>query len=206
MTTLHAVDKAFASGAVVTALHPLGKNDGLAVIRDERPEDSQAREKLLDRALGPGRFGKSSELLRAGRLPADELALVAMVDGVIAGSVRLWHVRAGHCDALLLGPLAVDVQYRSCGLGGALMREAIGRAQLLGHKAVLLVGDAPYYARFGFRADLAVNLDMPGPVDRERFLALEFVPGCLEGANGTLYATGAFSGFLEDVCEAELAA
>lgn len=193
MTTFHAVDRAIEAGAVIAALHPLGAEAGLAVIRDEREDDVLARETLLDRAMGPGRFSKSSEILRSGRLPADGLALVAAVDAELAGSVRLWHVQAGDCAALLLGPLAVDARYRCYGLGGVLMREAIARAQSFGHEAILLVGDAPYYARFGFSAVHTRWLEMPGPVDRERFLALELRAGALTGQRGVVLATGEFA-------------
>lgn len=158
------------------------------VIEAETPRDLVARERLLDAAMGPGRFRKTSERLRAGRLPA--LALVAREEsGRIVGTVRLWHVAAGGRPALLLGPLAVDAARRRDGIGGALMREAIARARAGGHGAILLVGDAPYYARFGFaRAPRAVH--MPGPVELDRFLALELNAGALDGAEGRLVATG----------------
>lgn len=70
------------------------------------------------------------------------------------------------------------------------MRHALEAARQLGHGAILLVGDAPYYARFGFSAEKTGNLSMPGPYERERFLALELVEGWLDGACGTLKASG----------------
>ncbi|MCC2100355.1 MAG: N-acetyltransferase, partial [Hyphomicrobiales bacterium] len=94
----------------------------------ERDGDVFAREKLLDAAMGPGRFRKSSQKLRDGRLPA--MALVARdEDGRVVGTVRLWNVDAGGAPALLLGPLAVAEDRRCDGIGGALMREAIARAK-----------------------------------------------------------------------------
>lgn len=156
----------------------------------ERDGDVFAREKLLDAAMGPGRFRKSSQKLRDGRLPA--MALVARdEDGRIVGTVRLWNVDAGGAPALLLGPLAVAEDRRCDGIGGALMREAIARAKNAGHGAIILVGDAPYYARFGFERRLTERLHMPGPVELDRFLALELRPGALDGAHGKLRATGA---------------
>lgn len=193
MTTMRAVDQAFANGAIVAALHPMRETSAIAVIRDERLEDIVARECLLDRAFGRDRFAKTSEILRAGRVPAAGFALTAIVDGEIAGTVRLWHVRAGRRDALLLGPLAVDGCFRSHGLGGALMCEAISRARSGGHAAILLVGDAPYYARFGFSAACTAGLELPGPVDRARFLGLELEAGALAMQRGPVVATGAFS-------------
>jgi predicted N-acetyltransferase YhbS len=96
----------------------------------------------------------------------------------------------GSCNALLLGPLAVDPSVKSAGIGSALMRVAIAEAARLGHGAILLVGDAPYYARFGFSAEKTDRLAMPGPYEKHRFLALELRDGALDGAAGTLRATG----------------
>lgn len=159
------------------------------VIREERTADLGAREALLDAAMGQDRRLKSSERLREGQAPARGLALVATVDRQVVGSVRLWHVRdAEGRPALLLGPLAVSAKDRTLGIGGLLMREVIARAAARGHGAILLVGDAAYYERFGFSAALTAALDMPGPVDRARFLGLELKPGALAGARGCLAA------------------
>ncbi|WP_274630582.1 GNAT family N-acetyltransferase [Arvimicrobium flavum] len=159
----------------------------------ETAADEASREALLDRAMGPGRRRKSSEKLRRGRKPSEGLAFVARgADGAVVGTVRLWDVTAGEngVGALLLGPLAVDPSLKSAGVGSALMRLAIGEARRLGHKAILLVGDAPYYARFGFSAEKTGELAMPGPYERHRFLALELVDGALDGAKGVLKAAG----------------
>jgi predicted N-acetyltransferase YhbS len=167
------------------------------IITEETPADVVARETLLDRAMGPGRRKKSSEKLRRGRLPADGLALVARDhQGHVIGTVRLWNVEAGvsadgaPVDALLLGPLAVDPSAEGKGVGSALMRAAISAAWQRGHGAILLVGDAGYYERFGFFADKTRHLLMPGPFARERFLALELKDGWLQSAAGMLAASG----------------
>jgi predicted N-acetyltransferase YhbS len=162
----------------------------MITIRDEIAADVPAREALLDRCLGERRTAKSSERLREGRLPAEGLALTAERDGVVVATVRLWHVEAGGKAALLLGPLAVAPELQGEGLGRAMMREVIWRAACRGHGAVLLVGDAAYYERFGFSGDLTRDLAMPGPVERERFLGLELRDGALAGASGVLVATG----------------
>ena len=160
------------------------------VIEDEAERDVAAREAMLDRAMGPGRRRKSSEKLRRGRLPSPGLAFVARNGaGQEVGSVRLWDVAAGSKSLLLLGPLAVDTAVEGQGVGSALMRHAITRAKDLGHGAIVLVGDAPYYQRFGFSADKTGGLMMPGPVERHRLLGLELVEDCLE-TSGLLVATG----------------
>jgi predicted N-acetyltransferase YhbS len=162
-------------------------------IAAEVAADVPAREALLDRAMGPGRKRKSSEKLRRGRRPSEGLAFVARdASGTLVGTVRLWDVRLGEGGkaALLLGPLAVDPSLEGAGIGSALMRHAVTEAARLGHRAILLVGDAPYYGRFGFSAQKTGQLSMPGPYERHRLLALELVPGALDGAHGTLKATG----------------
>ena len=159
----------------------------------ETDADVAVREALLDRAMGPKRKKKSSEKLRRGRRPSEGLAFVARdAAGGVVGTVRLWDVAISETGskALLLGPLAVDPSLKSAGIGSALMRHAIAEAARLGHGAILLVGDAPYYARFGFSAEKTGTLAMPGPYERHRFLALELVPGALDGAKGVLKPAG----------------
>jgi len=156
-------------------------------IRTERPADVAAREALLDVAYGPVRFTKPSQRLRERREAA--LSLVAQEHGRVIGTVRLWPVAAGAGrPALLLGPLAVDPDCRCRGVGAALMRRAIRAAREGGHAAVLLVGDASYYGRFGFTAEKTAALAMPGPHERDRLLALELHPGTLDGAQGVIRA------------------
>ncbi len=163
----------------------------MATIRKEQRRDSAAREALLDLCLGDARFQKTSERLRDGRLPAHGLAFVATERDRVIGTVRLWNVAAGPArPALLLGPLAVHADYRGRGMGGALMRHAIAAARQGGHRAVLLVGDAAYYQRFGFSTEATGSLWLPGRYDADRFLALELAPGALAGAHGLVSATG----------------
>jgi predicted N-acetyltransferase YhbS len=160
-------------------------------IHTETRFDVAARERLLDAAFGFERFEKTSERLRVGRLPADGLAF-SLKDGVkLVGTMRLWHILAGGVPALLLGPLAIAKSHEGLGLGSKMMRHALAEATWRGHKAVLLVGDAPYYNRFGFEAALTQSLMLPGPVDRPRFLGLELVDDALGEACGLVIATGA---------------
>jgi predicted N-acetyltransferase YhbS len=163
----------------------------MVTIRRERSADVAAREALLDVAYGPIRFSKTSERLREGRLPADGLSLVAVDGGRIVGSVRLWHVSAGPGrPALLLGPLAVQPDCRNRGIGSALVEHALGEASRRRASAVLLVGDAPYYGRFGFSAEKTGALWLPGRYEQHRLLACELKPGALDGARGLIAAGG----------------
>lgn len=158
----------------------------MITIRQERPADAVAREALLHLAFGDARFAKSSERLRKGNAPAPGLAFVAVERSCVIGTVRLWPVLAGRNPALLLGPLAVAADRRNGGIGGGLMRHALEEAEARGHGAVLLVGDAPYYGRFGFTAAATQDLRMPGPHEPERLLAIELMPGALDGAKGLI--------------------
>jgi predicted N-acetyltransferase YhbS len=163
----------------------------MIAIRPETKRDAAAREALLDEAFGAARFAKTAQRLREGRLPAEQLSLVACRDGKLIGTVRLWNISAGPGrPALLLGPLAVARQYRNAGVGAALIRHALAAASERGHGAVLLVGDTPYYGRFGFSADKTGALRLPGPYERHRLLACELKSGALDGARGLVSATG----------------
>lgn len=161
-------------------------------IADESLADFEARERLLDEAFGVARFEKTVERLREGCLPAPGLSLVAKDAGELVGTLRLWRICAGGVPALLLGPLAVANAYRSRGLGRRLMGEALFRAIAAGHRAILLVGDAPYYEPFGFSRRHTLGLSLPGPVDAARFLGLELEDGALSGAKGWVTAAGAY--------------
>ncbi len=160
-------------------------------IRAERASDVVARERLLDVCFGANRQLRTCQRLRDGRAPAEGLAFAAMRQGKLVGTVRLWHVSVGGRPALVLGPLAVDPACRTLGLGAALMRHALAAAAARGHGAVILLGDAAYYERFGFSAAKTAELSLPGPLERERLLALELRDGALEGARGLIVPTGA---------------
>ena len=108
----------------------------------------------------------------------------------LVGTVRLWHVSAGGTRALVLGPLAVDSAFRSKGVGAALITCALAAARARGHRAVLLLGDAAYYGRFGFSATKTAELMLPGAYEPERLLAIELAHGALDGAWGMIVPTG----------------
>lgn len=163
-------------------------------IRAERASDVAAREGLLDACFGANRHLRTCQRLRDGRAPAEGLAFSAVrQDGPkyrLIGTLRLWHVSAGGVPALVLGPLAVDPMCRKLGAGRALMNHALAAAKARGHGAVILLGDAPYYARFGFSAAKTGGLSLPGPFERDRLLGLELREGALDGARGMIVPTG----------------
>jgi predicted N-acetyltransferase YhbS len=164
-------------------------------IRGERASDVVAREALLDACFGVNRQLRTCQRLRDGRSPAEGLAFSAVSQegqrDRLVGTLRLWHVSAGGVPALVLGPLAVASSCREAGIGGALMGHALAAAEARGHGAVLLLGDASYYARFGFSALKTGELSLPGPFERDRLLGLELREGALDGARGMIVPTGA---------------
>src|SRR3954464_11165763 len=160
-------------------------------IRAERASDVDAREALLDACFGANRHMRTCQRLRDGRAPAEGLSLSAVARGNLVGTVRLWHVSAGGIPALMLGPLAVEVTSRKLGVGAALMDHALAAATARGHRAVILLGDAPYYIRYGFSAAKTGALSLPGPFERDRLLGLELREGALDSGWGMIAANGA---------------
>jgi predicted N-acetyltransferase YhbS len=160
------------------------------VVRSERASYVVAREALLDASFGDNRHLRTCQRLRDGQAPAEGLALSAVSQGRLVGPVRLWHVSAGGVPALTLGPLAVDPSCRKLGIGAALINHALAAARARGHGAVILLGDAPYYGRFGFSALKTGELSLPGAFERERLLAIELRDGALDGAWGMVMPTG----------------
>jgi predicted N-acetyltransferase YhbS len=159
-------------------------------VRGERASDVVAREALLDACFGENRDLRTCQRLRDGRAPAEGLAFSALRDGRLAGTLRLWHVSAGGIPALVLGPLAVEPTSRGLGAGAALVNHALAATRARGHGAVILLGDASYYGRFGFSGLKTGELRLPGPFERERLLGLELREGALDGARGMIVPSG----------------
>jgi predicted N-acetyltransferase YhbS len=156
-------------------------------LRHELPEDGSAIEKLHERAFGPGRFARTAYRLREGVPHLAPLSFTALVGTLIVGSVRVTPIKAANgAKALVLGPLTVDPAFENRGIGAALMRKSLDAAREDGHTLVVLVGDEPYYSRFGFKVVPPARLALPGPVDPKRFLYCELQPGALEAAEGML--------------------
>ncbi|AZO76207.1 MULTISPECIES: N-acetyltransferase [unclassified Bosea (in: a-proteobacteria)] len=157
-------------------------------IRQELPGDAAAIERLHERAFGPGRFARTAFRLREGAPPDPALSFASHVGTFLVGAVRVTPVVAGGAPALMLGPLTVDPAFEGRGIGAALMNAAIEAAREHGHELILLVGDAPYYARFGFKPIRPGQLVLPGPADPGRFLALELSEGVLAQRSGSVAA------------------
>ena len=159
------------------------------VLRHEEPSESAAIERLHERAFGPGRFARTAYRLREGVPPISSLCFIAQVGTMLVGSVRLNAIKAGSTKALILGPLAVEPAFSDRGIGSRLMDMTLNQARADGHRLVFLVGDFPYYTRFGFKVVPQGRVTMPGPVDPHRFLALELQEGALADVSGLLVAS-----------------
>ena len=155
----------------------------------ETPDDEADIEQLLDSAFGPDRAAKTVYRLRASVSPIAELGTVIREGGVLKGSLRFWPVVIGDArvPALLLGPVAVLPSDRGKGYARTLIWQGLDRARELGYRIVLLVGDEPYYLKFGFTRAFTKALELPGPVDLSRFLGLELQPRALSGISGMLH-------------------
>lgn len=162
------------------------------IITVEEPKHAAAIEALLDASFGPDRFGKTAYRLRDGVDSIPALNLVAIEHDehgreVVVGTIRYWPILVGGATpSILLGPIAVAAHLQGSGLGSKMIRMSLNKAVALGHKSVILVGDAPYYERFGFTRALTLGMEMPGPVDMSRLLGLELVEGSLAGAAGMI--------------------
>jgi predicted N-acetyltransferase YhbS len=156
-------------------------------IRLEEARDRVAADAIVAAAFGPGRFAKTAYRLREGVACVAVLSCVAEEAGRIVGTVRYWPVSIGAEAALMLGPIAIVADRQGQGIALALMQTSLAEAKRLGHRAVVLVGDEPYYARAGFsRIKPPGRITMPGPVDLARLLGLSLVEGALEAMKGEI--------------------
>lgn len=153
----------------------------------ETRADVDEVEALLDTCFAPGRSALSSYRLRDGVAPVAGLCRLIRDDyGVVVAAIRFWPVTVGAvgAPALLLGPVATHPTRQGEGLGAALILDGLERAREAGWRRVVLVGDEPFYRRFGFTREAGTALDYPPPVNPDRLLARELVPGGMEGVSG----------------------
>ncbi len=154
-------------------------------LQPETPADWWEVEALYDLCFAPGREALSSYRLRDGIAPVAGLSLVARDSrAILAGAIRFWPVRVAEKPVLLLGPVAVHPTRQGEGLGGALIRDALAAARDDKWQRAMLVGDAPYYGRFGFTPLKGVV--MPPPTNPDRVLGLDLLPGGWDGVRGAV--------------------
>src|SRR5207237_3505123 len=139
-------------------------------ILPETADDVLAIERLHERTFGPGRFAKTAYRIREGASHRLDLSFTARIGTLLVASVRLTPIRIGEAKALLLGPLTVEPPFRHRGIGKKLIERALAEAKSQGHRLLVLVGDAPYYAKCGLMRIPRHRAVMPGPRDPARLL------------------------------------
>ena len=151
-------------------------------LAQETAADGWEVEALYDLCFAPGREALSSYRLRDGVAPVAALCLLLRDHGAVVAAIRHWPVRIADKAVLLLGPVAVHPTRQGEGLGAWLIGDSLDRARALGWERSLLVGDAPYYGRFGFRR--LTGVEMPPPTNPARVLGLALQPGAWDGLHG----------------------
>ncbi len=164
----------------------------MVTVSQETPDDRWEIEALLDSAFAPGRTGLSSYRLREGVEPVRALCLTARdadEGRTLAGTIRFWPIAIGEAraPALLLGPVAAHPTRQGEGIGALLILEGLERAEAAGWHRCILIGDEPYYARFGFRRALAERITFPPPTNPNRILARALVDGGMDGIEGPVH-------------------
>lgn len=155
------------------------------ILAQETPEDWWEAEALYDLCFAPGRTALSSYRLRDDVPPVANLCWTARdPDGVLAGVIRCWPCYVGDKVTVLLGPVAVHPTRQGEGIAALLMHKSIDTAYYAGWSRILLVGDLPYYRRFGF--DQLTGVVMPPPTNPDRVLGLPLKDKAWDRVKGTV--------------------
>ena len=172
-------------------------------LRPEQPADYPAIAELIAAAFAPLEVSDSDEPLLVHRLRQTdaylpELWLVAEHQDRILGHILLTkvHIVQGEeaVEALALAPVSVLPDYQRKGIGSRLIRAAHRNALEQGYRAVVLIGHANYYPRFGYRPAEAFDIVFPFPVPKQFCMALELYEGALKGISGQVVYPPAFFG------------
>jgi predicted N-acetyltransferase YhbS len=160
-------------------------NPPAVLTRPAVTDDLPAMAALQSRAFSPGRFTRTAYRVREGSPALSPFCRVALIGDRLVAALRMTPIMiGGEAGALLLGPLAVEPDEAGRGYGRRLVAESMEAATVAGVKLIVLVGDVPYYGRFGFRPVPPGQIRMPGPVDPARLLAAELQPGALATVRG----------------------
>ncbi len=154
-------------------------------IRPMQDDDMAEVQALVERCFGEARRGRTAVRLRGSSRPIAALSFVARDHGALIGAVSCHPIRwlgpGGDVRPLvLLGPLVSSPERRGEGIGLALLKRAAEALDAGGHDCVL-IGDAPYYGRFGWTAGLTQGWELPGPVEPERLLLRASDPATYAG-------------------------
>jgi predicted N-acetyltransferase YhbS len=172
----------------MTALSLVAPEPALFSITPELHGHGGAVQDLHDVAFGPGRFVRTAYRVRGANGHDRDLSFVAFSEDRLVGAVWQTRVMVGAARSILLGPIAVHPDLAGRGCGVALLGRALEAARAAGAPSVVLVGDAPYYARVGFAPVPHRKIGWPGPVDPARVLAVAFAEGAVENLVGPIRA------------------
>lgn len=130
---------------------------------------------LLDTGFGPARRNRTAYRLRDGAAILPALSFVARDGDALVGSLQCWPLQICGLDGpamplVLLGPVATVGDRQGEGVATRMVNAALAAADAAGAPPFLLIGDAPFYGRFGFSAAPTGDWQLPGPVDRARLL------------------------------------
>jgi putative acetyltransferase len=124
------------------------------IIRGQRPDERAGVRDVILRSFGRPVVADLAEALRDSRVGADGLSFVAEVGGRLVGHVQLsmsWlDAPERLVEVLVLSPLGVVPEHQRRGIGGRLVRHALGEAEQSGTPMVFLEGSPHYYSRLGF--------------------------------------------------------
>lgn len=127
------------------------------MIRDATPADFDAIVAVTDAA-----FRGEEKAIRIVREVEPEISLVWDENGDIIGHTMLSRMRMGEQRPFQLSPLSVAPAHQGRGIGSALVREVLRRADALGEPFVLLLGHPDYYPRFDFEPATPFGILAPG--------------------------------------------
>jgi putative acetyltransferase len=165
------------------------------VIRDEQGRDAAAIRALHEQAFGgDGEAGLVEALRRAN---AVVMSLVAVVDGDVVGHVLFSPVvveSGNQARVVALAPMAVAPAVQRRGIGSRLVREGLNRCRTAGIGAVVVLGHARYYPRFGFAPASRFGLRCEYEVPDEVFMAIDLRDRALDAVSGLVRYHPAFAG------------
>ena len=162
------------------------------MIREEIRADHDVIREVNDLA-----FGGSDESRLVERLRSDGLviaSLVAIEAERVVGHILFSEISVKADDAAIrsaaLAPMAVRPEWQRRGFGSSLIHRGLDICRTRGTELVIVLGHPDYYPRFGFSARTAKCLR--APFSGDAFMALELVPGVLDGVTATVRYPPAF--------------
>ncbi|MGE6365244.1 GNAT family N-acetyltransferase [Bacillus paramycoides] len=171
-------------------------------IRQEQKNDYSKTEEVVKQAFLNEEFSDKTEHELVSRIREcdafiPEVSIVA-VDEEIVGHIMLSKITieqdGATVDSLALAPVSVAPSHQKKGIGGKLIAAAIEKAKELGYGSVVVLGHQDYYPKFGFKKASDWNIKAPFEVPDEVFMAMELRENALQGVEGVVQYSEAFSG------------